>query len=83
VELRNCRESLYGLYSVMADSLGSYFPVDCGKVTADDLNELTSLIQMESVTTYVYLDEVAELSRRGLDRLLLKSLGTKPLLLDF
>lgn len=76
--LCNARENLNGLFSLSAGSTGSYFAVDCETVTVDELKELKQNASLEQVTTYIYLDEVAALGRRGLDTHLLKAIDETP-----
>ncbi len=77
-QLMNARETLNGLFSIMAGSRCSYFAVDCETVTVEELKQLTRDASMESATTLVYLDEVAALGRRGIDTVMLKAIDETP-----
>ncbi len=77
-QLTNARESLYGLFGIMAAANSSYFAVDCETVTMEELRQLIVDVFDESATALVYLDEVAALGRRGLDTVLLKAIDETP-----
>jgi len=68
------RESHWGLFSSIIDSRGSYFPIDCERVTEASLREILDNAKLEQVSTIVHLDEAVGLSRRGLERGLLKAI---------
>ncbi len=77
-EIRNGRENVNGLFSLMADANANYFIVDCETVEHESLLKLSRDAAMEFGTTIVYLDEVAALGKRGLDSLLLKAIDETP-----
>jgi hypothetical protein len=65
-------DSVIGTFQSLWLAEYSYYPIDCSKVTLEELKELPDKIDLRSLKSIVYLDEVAELRRRGLEAQLLK-----------
>ena len=70
--LGEARGAHYALYSRLTGTEFCYHPIDCEKVTADELDELEAEGELHSEKTIVYLDEVAVLRQRRLEGRLLK-----------
>jgi len=65
-------DSCTGVFRGLWRSEYSYYPIDCEKVTADELRCLHKEAELHSERSIIYLDEVAALRRRELEPLLLK-----------
>jgi len=66
------------LFSSLAGSEYSFFPVDCGRVTVDQLENLDDHIDLESNKSIIYLDEIAAIKERKLERHLRKVVDESP-----
>jgi hypothetical protein len=61
-----------GIYSKAFGNKYSFVQLDCERVSAEELENLHQMIELESSESIIYLDEVAALGRRNLERRLLK-----------
>ena len=70
--LGEARTAHFGLFSRLTETEYGFHPINCAKVTAQELDELEVEGELYSEKTIVYLDEIAILRKRRLEDRLLK-----------